>query len=123
MQHITTYYRPQRSWGKVIFSEACVKNSVHRWGERGRGHPWQGCVCGRGVVHGRGSCVGGGYAWHTVNERAVRILLECILVGCTNRSNLFSPLRIYGLYFKRQTKSNELLSFVPTNSLEKFFLC
>ena len=23
------YYRPQRSWGKVIFSEACVKNSVH----------------------------------------------------------------------------------------------
>ena len=25
-------YRPQRSWGKVIFSEACVKNSVHRGG-------------------------------------------------------------------------------------------
>ena len=25
-------YRPQRSWGKVIFSEACVKNSVHREG-------------------------------------------------------------------------------------------
>ena len=24
------YYRPQRSWGKVIFSEACVSNSVHR---------------------------------------------------------------------------------------------
>ena len=23
-------YRPQRCWGKVIFSEACVKNSVHR---------------------------------------------------------------------------------------------
>ena len=23
------YYRPQRSWGKIIFSEACVKNSVH----------------------------------------------------------------------------------------------
>ena len=22
-------YHPQRSWGKVIFSEACVKNSVH----------------------------------------------------------------------------------------------
>ena len=28
----TYYYRPQRSWGKVIFSEACVKNSVHREG-------------------------------------------------------------------------------------------
>ena len=25
-------YRPQRSWGKVIFSEACVKNSVHKGG-------------------------------------------------------------------------------------------
>ena len=25
-------YRPQWSWGKVIFSEACVKNSVHRGG-------------------------------------------------------------------------------------------
>ena len=24
------YYHPQRSRGKVIFSEACVKNSVHR---------------------------------------------------------------------------------------------
>ena len=23
------YYRPQRSWGKIIFSEACVRNSVH----------------------------------------------------------------------------------------------
>ena len=23
------YYRPQRSWAKVIFSQACVKNSVH----------------------------------------------------------------------------------------------
>ena len=28
-----TYYRPQRSCGKVIFSQACVKNSVNRgWG-------------------------------------------------------------------------------------------
>ena len=26
------YYRLQRSWGKVIFSEACVKNSVHMGG-------------------------------------------------------------------------------------------
>ena len=34
------YYRPQRSWGKVIFSEACVKNSVHRGGGRSPGpHP------------------------------------------------------------------------------------
>ena len=26
---LPSYYRPQRSCGKVIFSEACVKNSVH----------------------------------------------------------------------------------------------
>ena len=24
------HYRPQRNWAKVIFSQACVKNSVHR---------------------------------------------------------------------------------------------
>ena len=27
-------YRPQRSWAKVIFSQACVKNSVHGGGGR-----------------------------------------------------------------------------------------
>ena len=27
------FYRPQRSWAKVIFSQACVKNSVHGEGE------------------------------------------------------------------------------------------
>ena len=42
------------------------------------GHTWQGaCVAG-------GACMAGGHAWQilrdTVNERAVRILLECILV-------------------------------------------
>ena len=31
MVYIIYFYPPpQRSWGKVIFSEACVKNSVHR---------------------------------------------------------------------------------------------
>ena len=44
------YYRPQRSWGKVIFSEACVNNSVHRGGMHG---------CTRGGVHG---CTGG-HVW------------------------------------------------------------
>ena len=48
-QFLLHLYRPQRSWGKVIFSEACVENSVHRGGAvRGRGcvghegHMWQG---------------------------------------------------------------------------------
>ena len=48
------HYRPQRSWAKVIFSEACVKNSV-------RGEACMGSVgmCG---VHGRGG-VADGHAW------------------------------------------------------------
>ena len=38
-----------------------------------------------GGMHSRGACMaggmhGGGHAWHTVNERAVHILLECILI-------------------------------------------
>ena len=110
------FYRPQRSWGKVIFSEACVKISVHRGeGEHGTGawvagggmHGGSGrraCVVGgmpgRGVcvaggmymaggmhgvdMHGRGGVCGSGRVWQilrdTVNERAVHILLECILV-------------------------------------------
>ena len=48
-------------------------------GVHGRGYAWWGaCVAGGGV------CVAGGHAWHIlrdmVNEWAVRILLECILV-------------------------------------------
>ena len=68
------FYRPQRSWGKVIFSEACVKNSVHGghvWqggGMRGGGHAWQEGVRGTGGVCGRGhawrvACMTGGHAW------------------------------------------------------------
>ena len=50
-------------------------------GKRGRGG-----MCGRGDMHVRGACMTctppGHILWlrHTVNERAVRILLECILV-------------------------------------------
>ena len=41
-------YRPQRSWGKVIFSEACVKNSVHGVVSR----PTPGGEVGRGLGGG-----------------------------------------------------------------------
>ena len=47
-----------------------------------------GGMCGRGGVHGRGACVAGGLAWHTVNEQAVRILLECILVVLSQYQNM-----------------------------------
>ena len=74
---LLNFYRPQRIWGKVIFSEACVKNSVHRGGGmhgqggmRGGGCALQGaCVveghAWQGGVHDRGACVAGGHAWHT----------------------------------------------------------
>ena len=40
------FYHPQtKFWSKVIFSEPCVKNSVHREG-----------------MHARGACVPGGHA-------------------------------------------------------------
>ena len=94
------HYRPQRSYGKVIFCPrggggegACIVE-----GMRGMGgvHGGGGGMCGRGAcmagggaVHGRG-CVwqGGMCGMHTphqilrdtVNEQAVCILLECILV-------------------------------------------
>ena len=51
---------------------ACVAGGVH-----GGGHAWQGvCMVGMCMVEG----VHGGILRDTVNERAVRILLECILV-------------------------------------------
>ena len=71
-------YLPQRSWGKVIFSVACFKNSFHRGvslqGEidtplSRRPTPWQGDP--------QAQCMLG----DTGNKRAVPILLECILVS------------------------------------------
>ena len=83
-------------WGMVIFSEAFVKNSVHRGGVSGLVGvcSWEGClvwgvVCfwgvsaprgpGRGVSALEGVPVGDPPG--RLLLRAVRILLECILVN------------------------------------------
>ena len=77
-----------------VWQGACMAGGMH-----GGGHAWQGACEGGGHVkqgacmagghawqgvHGRGACMVGGRAWQIlrdmVNERAVRILLECILV-------------------------------------------
>ena len=98
-------YRPQRSWGKVIFSQASVILSTGGMrGCWGCAWLWEGmCGCWGGM-HGcqgvyvvAGGCVAcrdvGWHVWlrgcrggvrrarrDTVNERVVCILLECILV-------------------------------------------
>ena len=56
------YYRPQQSWGRVIFSESLVKNSVHGGGMHGRGHAWQGTCIARGHVW-QGVYMAGGHVW------------------------------------------------------------
>ena len=70
-----------------VFTPVC--HSVHRggvsgWGCVSLGGMHGGGVGGRGVCGGGRAWLGGVWggrpAWHTVNERAVRILLECILV-------------------------------------------
>ena len=93
-------YRPQRSWVKVIFSQACVKNCVHRGGRvsasvhagihpPGADPPGSRPPREQTPPRSRHSPPGANtpprkqtaaYGQHTVNERPVRILLECILV-------------------------------------------
>ena len=66
----------KRSCGKVMFlhlSVICSQEGVR--GKGGWGHVWQG-VCVAEEVHGKGACV----QERRPLKRAVRILLECILV-------------------------------------------
>ena len=74
------FYRPQRSWAKVIFSQASVcpqggSASVHA-GMHSLGPDPPGNRPPPEQTH----LPPGGRLQHTVNERPVRILLECILV-------------------------------------------
>ena len=73
-------YRLQRSWGKVIFSVAYVKNSVPGTPPPGQVPPplRAGTPLGRYSPPGRYTPQG--RYTPMVNEQVVRILLECILV-------------------------------------------
>ena len=77
--------------GGHVWQGACMAGGVHGKGAcMARGRAWQGGMHRRGCVaggmHGRGCAWWGGACmpWQiprdTVNERAVHILLECILV-------------------------------------------
>ena len=71
-----------RAWWEACVARGHVWQGGHAWQ---RGRAWQ-----RGML-GRGVCVAWGHAQKilrdTVNERAVRILLECILVAKNIVSN------------------------------------
>ena len=79
-------YCLRRSWGKVIFSEACVKNYVH--GGWYPSMPWGSASVHAGIPPGAGTPQGAGsqtpqeqcMLGDTANKRVVSILLECILV-------------------------------------------
>ena len=100
---LSNYYRSQTKFVKVMFLHVSVILSTGGTCMVG-GHVWQGaCMAGgvRGGGHAwQGACMAGGHVWqegcvchaqcplpqqilrlrHTVNERTVRILLECIFV-------------------------------------------
>ena len=134
-----SFYRPQRSWAKVIFSQVCVKNSVHGgegvclsacWDTPSPEQPPprsihppeqtplqdQACPWSRHLPRTRppGSSPPrdqtppppGSRLQHTVNERPVRILLECILFYVLNW----------------QWRIQDFQRGVPTYSFRHFFL-
>ena len=80
------FYRPQTKFVKVMFLHLSVSHSVHGrgGGVPGQVHPQAGTLPGRYITPAS-AC------WDTVNKRAVRILMECILVvnyisGTTGRN-------------------------------------
>ena len=98
-------YRPQRSWGKVMFLHVCVCDSVHREGSasvhagihpsRSRTPPQE--ETRKTHPPGRNQedtppepCMLG----DTGNKRAVRILLECILVRTNFPENCMKMTKI-----------------------------
>ena len=111
-------YRLQTKFAKVMFLQASVHRGACVAGDMAGGCVWLGDVHGRGMcvaggcawqgdMHGRGgmcggACMAGGHVWQilrdTVNERALRILLECILV--LHHITLTSALHIiqFGVY-------------------------
>ena len=88
------YYRPERSWGKVIFLEAYVKDSLHRGGCLGRQPPQEQTPPGADTPLGATppeQCMLGDMG----NKWAVWILLESILV----LNEIYQNVKIYRLVF------------------------
>ena len=133
--HYSCYcYRPQRSWGKVIFSEACVNNSVHRggvwllrgacaWGWLHEGGAWfYSCVVlfrGACMVLFRGVCVvlfgghvhgfirGRGHAWFYLGGMHGFIWGACMVLFRGGMRGFFSFFR----YNEIQSMSGQYASY------------
>ena len=116
--HITPYYRPQRSWGKVMFLHVCVVLftggvlsqhalqvvSQHALQQVSRGDAIAACIAGgiptclaaglqggawsRGVPAWGSTWSRGGALLGRLLLRAVRILLECILLVLFNYATM-----------------------------------
>ena len=89
-------YRPQQSCGKVIFSEAYVKDSVHRGVSasvhaRIHTHPWAPPPPSRHLPLGRHPPPS-----RRLLLRTVRILLECILVH--KKNFLFITMTVFSTF-------------------------
>ena len=96
------------AWQRGAWQKACMVGGMH-----GGMHAWQGDMCGGGVCM-EGGMHGRGHAGHTVNEQAVYILLECILVF-----NIF-PLKLFVLNFSYSETTGLNLSI--NYSVEHIFL-
>ena len=136
----TFFYRPQTKFAKVMFLQVSVILSTGGGGMRG-GYRGAACVVALGgacMVAPGGACVvapgghawllwgacvvapGGGRAWFfrwdTVNERAVRILLECILVIleysaflCDLCHNIYCTVAVCGAFLQKEEQGDFFL--------------
>ena len=75
---VSCYYRPQRSWGKVVFSQACVILFMGG-GFGGMHHCWGACMVAGGVHGCWGVCVVAG-GMHGCRGRAW-LLGACMVAG------------------------------------------
>ena len=71
-------------------------------------YAWQG-VCVVGALHGKGACVAGGCAWQERRslQRAVCILLECILVIPVSYYKISFEFNIFNIGIRNCTTSKQ----------------
>ena len=124
------FYRPQRSWGKVMFLHVCVILFTGGWcypSMHCRWYPSMPCSRspGRGACSWGGSAPKGGSApggsaprgawWRPPLGqllRAVHILLECILVWTAEAWNFMFSTHTYILMISRSSLSTKFYMYV-----------